>query len=115
MHEITWKTFLHKDVSVQDVFHALASKGQQTLEGIVRLSVLPKPAVRSALLVLLQHSFVTSQLVQPEASLKGTPPPFFLYTADTTAALHVLRSVLYISPTLNMESQEATWCRYQFT
>ncbi len=78
-------------MSIQDVFHVLASKGQQTLEGVIRLSELPKPAVRSALLVLLQHSFVTSQLVQPEASLKGTPPPFFLYTADTAAALQVLR------------------------
>ena len=78
-------------ISIQDVFHVLASKGQQTLDGVVRLSQLPKPAVRSALLVLLQHNFVTSQLVQPEASLKAIPPPFFLYTADTTAALQVLR------------------------
>ena len=78
-------------ISIQDVFHVLASKGQQTLEGVLRLSGLPKGAVRSALLVLLQHSFVTSQLVQPEASLKGTPPPFFLYTADTSSVLQILR------------------------
>ena len=78
-------------MSIQDVCHVLACKGQQTLEGVIRLSQLPKATVRSALLVLLQHSFVTSQLVQPEASLKGTPPPFFLYTADTTAVLQILR------------------------
>ena len=76
---------------MQDVFQVLASKGQQTLEGIVRLSKLPLPTVRSALLILLQHSFVSSQFVQPESTLKGTPAPYFIYTADTAAVLHILR------------------------
>ena len=87
-----YKVVMHpRCMFIQDVYHVLACKGQQTLDGVIRLSQLPKATVRSVLLVLLQHSFVTSQLVQPEASLKGTPSPFFLYTADTSAVLQILR------------------------
>lgn len=75
----------------QKVSNVLTARGQQTLAELVRASSLPPSAVRSALLVLLQHNFVISQLVQPEAGLRAPQEPYYLYHADTAAIIQILR------------------------
>lgn len=76
---------------VQRVCNVLTLRGQQTLPEVVRASKLPPAAVRSALLVLLQHNLAISELVQPEAGLRAPQAPYFLYHADTGAIISILR------------------------
>ncbi|EIE21445.1 hypothetical protein COCSUDRAFT_43175 [Coccomyxa subellipsoidea C-169] len=77
--------------TVERVCNVLTARGQQTLPEVVRASGLPPSAVRSALLVLLQHNFVISELVQPDTGLRAPQAPYFLYHADTGAIIQILR------------------------
>ena len=80
----------------------LTARGQQTLPEVVRASGLPASAVRSALLVLLQHNFVISELVQPDTGLRAPQAPYFLYHADTGAIIQILRWVLCSSGRMHL-------------
>ena len=78
----------------------LVARGQQTLPEVVHASSLPASTVRSALLVLLQHNFVVSELVKPDADLRAAPPPYYLYHADTGAIIQMLRWVQHLRSSL---------------
>lgn len=77
----------------------LTARGQQTLRELVRgAGGLPAGAVRSALLVLVQHSLVDVCLVQPEATLRAAPPPYYRYEASAASIAQWLRWGLLMRP-----------------
>ncbi len=46
--------------------------------------------MKQALLLLIQHNYVHAYM-QREEDVKGQRPPMFLYAADVTAVLHIIR------------------------
>ena len=84
---------LHGDI-VEKVCRHLAAKGIQSLPEIVRGSALPESQVRQALLLLIQHNYVSAYLHREDSGIKNARPPYSLYEPNVGRMLQIIRSVL---------------------
>jgi hypothetical protein len=71
----------------------MASKGLQTLPEIIRGSSMTDMQVKHALLLLMQHNYVSAYLQRDESGQKNARPPYNQYEAHVGRILQIIRSV----------------------
>ncbi|GAX83075.1 hypothetical protein CEUSTIGMA_g10501.t1 [Chlamydomonas eustigma] len=97
---------LHGDI-VECVCRQMASKGLQTLSEIIRGSSMSDAQVKQALLLLMQHNYVSAYLQRDESGQKNARPPYNQYEAHVGRILQIIRYPRFLLHTNDELGEEA--------
>jgi hypothetical protein len=88
----TFSTEIHQIAqNVQRVCRQLVGRGLQSLPDIIKGCELPSTQVKQALLLTVQHNYVSAYTHRDEEGTRGARPPVAVYEANTDVMLQIIR------------------------